>query len=144
MIFREPPLMLFLHNCKVVTFLLSFSDQYMHSVKNKELSSPDLELLPLSNGVRFAKELYCNLTDNTIWHKSYSISKYSNYTPPPYGIPRISLHLGELTKEWEYDKVAVVLLYNTNIYHYMQCLNTLLRFLHSSNPKVLPSCNADT
>ena len=107
--------------------------------------SPVDELLPLPMGAVYADSLYCNLTDNTFWYASRFQMAYSDYIPPAPSSAKVSIHVLRQQVEESItvlDSVVVVLMRRyTNIFHFAESANSLLRYLHASYLPVVSVAN---
>lgn len=120
-------------------------EEFLANRKSTHFHSPVDELLPLPMGAVYADSLYCNLTDNTFWYASRFQMAYSDYTPPAPSSAKVSIHvLRQQVKESipVLDSVVVVLMrHYTNIFHFAESANSLLRYLHASYLPVVSVAN---
>ena len=120
-------------------------EEFLANRKSTHFHSPVDELLPLPMGAVYADSLYCNLTDNTFWYASRFQMAYSDYTPPAPSSAKVSIHvLRQQVKESipVLDSVVVVLMrHYTNIFHFAESANSLLRYLHASYLPVVSAAN---
>lgn len=120
-------------------------EKFLVNQNTPHFHSPVDELLSLPMGAVYADSLYCNLTDNTFWYASRFQMAYSQYTPPAPSSAKISIHV--LNQQVEesipvLDSVVVVLMrHYTNIFHFAESANSLLRYYHASSLPIVSAAN---